>query len=356
MSNPTANAPGAAAIGAPVRARRRPVLIAAAILAASGALGFGVLQGLSGTAQPQAALAPLVLASDPVAAVSPATASLAARFGDGAEPVALQLMAEGETRPLALAEAVRLPDGTTHLVGWTSQGSLPVLRRDIRPAEEAALIEALDRHLPEGSTILAFPDLSRRLAAAVPARYPLAEAAEPIAVPVDWSGQAGAIAAQQAELLRQPVSAAAPSGPLAEFLAALLAEDVHGAARLRVLAGSGEAFVLIHLEDAFQIGQIGAHRPEILRMPVGGAEFSHDLARGVRRAAEAGGHAAWAVDSGPDGALRAHFLHDRAETATLLAQLLPFNTSRLGEVPGTRLVWQSGGYWLYRIEPVGAGE
>jgi hydroxylamine oxidation protein HaoB len=31
---------------------------------------------------------------------------------------------------------------------------------------------------------------------------------------------------------------------------------------------------------------------------------------------------------------------------------LPFNTSRLGEVPGMRLVWQGGGYWLYRIAPL----
>lgn len=356
MSNPAATAPGAAVIGATARPRRRPVLITAATLALSGALAFGAMQGLSGPAEPQAALAPLVLASDPGTTVSEATTSLAALFGSGAEPVALQLKAKGEPRPLALAEAVRLPDGMTHLVGWTSQGALPVLRRDIRPEEEAAVIDALDRHLPEGSTILAFPDLSRRLAAVVPAHYPLAKAAEPIAVPVDWSGLAGAIAAQQAEVLRQPVSGAAPSGPLAAFLEALLAEDVHGAARLRVLAGGGEAFVLIHLEDAFQIGQIGAHRPEILRMPVGDEAFSHDLARGMRRTAEADGHAAWALDREPDGALRAHFLHDRSETATLLAQLLPFNTSRLGEVPGTRLVWQSGGYWLYRIAPVSAGE
>ncbi|RMF38249.1 MAG: hypothetical protein D6754_07920 [Alphaproteobacteria bacterium] len=352
MSNPTATAPGAAVIGAPARARRHPFLIAGAILAASGALALGMPGGLPVLAEDQPAPAPLVLAPDPGKAVSEATASLAARFGEGAEAVALQLTAEGEPRPLALGEAVRLPDGTTHLVRWASQGALPILRRDIRPEEEAALIDALDRHLPAGSTILAFPDVSRRLAAVIPARFPLAEAAEPLAIPADWAGRAEAIAAQQAELLGQPVSSRAPAGALTAFLEALLAEDVHGAARLRVLAGAGEAFVLIHLEDAFQIGQIGAHRPEMVRMPVGGETFSHDLARGVRRTAEAGGHAAWALDRGPDGAVRAHFLHDRAETATLLAQLLPFNTSRLGEVPGTRLVWQSGGYWLYRIEQV----
>lgn len=346
----------AAILAAPTHPRRRLLILGAAILVAAAALSVAVLRGLPGARAPQAAaLAPLVLAEDTGRAVPEPVAALAARVGAGAEAVALRLSAEGEPRPLALAEGLRLPDGTLHLVGWTSQGALPVLRRDIRPEEEAALVEALARHLPEGSTILAFPDVSRRLAAAVAAEFPLAGAAEPLAVPADWSGRAGAIAAQQAELLRQPVAVAPEPGALADFLAALLAEDVSGAARLRVLAGGGEAFVLIHLEDAFQIGQIGAGRPEILRAPVGGTEFSHDLARSVRHKAEAGGHAAWAVDRGPDGALRAHFLHDRADTATLIAQLLPFNTSRLGEVPGLRLVWQSGGYWLYRIAPVEGG-
>lgn len=350
----TAAAP-LAARAAPSHARRRILVLGAGFAALAALASVAAIRGLPGpSAPPATAPSPLVLIPDPGRALPAAAADLAARFGAGAETVALRLVAEGEDRPLALAEAVRLPDGSAHLIGWTSQGALPILRRDIRPEEEAALLAALGRHLPEGSTILAFPDVSRRLAAAVAATFPLAEAPEPVAVPADWSGRAATIAAQQAEVLRQPVAAAPAEGPLAEFLAALLAEDVHGAARLRVLAGGGEAYVLIHLEDAFHLGQIGARRPTVVRSPLGGTEFSHDLARTVRRRAEAGGHAAWAVDRGPDGTLRAHFLPDRTETATLLAQMLPFNTSRLGEVPGLRLVWQSGGYWLYRILPVTA--
>jgi len=287
------------------------------------------------------------------AAVPPSAAAGALALRLGGTALVLDLRAAGEARPLARAEAARLADGATRLLGWEALTGAPLLRRDIRAAEDLALLEALERHLPTGGTILALPGVSRRLAALLgAASFPLAAAAEPLAMPAPWAGRGEDIAAAEARQWGGAASAGAEGAPLAGFLDALLAEDRIGAARMRVLAGPGEGFVLVHLEDAFQLGLLRPGRMAMVRRDLAAEGFSHDLAREARRWAATNGQAAWAVDRGPDGRLRGHFLTDAVETATLVVQLLPFNTSRLDMVPGLRLVWQKDGYWLYRIDAI----
>lgn len=293
----------------------------------------------------------LAYAFAPAETPSDAASQIAARLGESVVAEVLHLTAAGLDRPLARVEVARLPDDQVHLLSWRSLGALPLLRRDTIAAEELQLVEALVRHLPPGSTILAFPHLSARLSALVEARYPMMGEPEPLFVPPAWRNEAAAIATAESDVWSATATAGIADGPVAQFIDALLAEDVYGAARLRVLAGTGAAnvYVLVHLGDIFQIGLLHPGRLEITRREFVGEGFSHGLARDVRAAAQAGGHAAWAVDRSPEGRIRGHFLTDRAETATLIAQLLPFNTSRLDLVPGARLVWQGGGYHLYRL-------
>lgn len=270
----------------------------------------------------------------------------------GATPVVMELRAPGEDRALARAEAARIPDGRHLLLSWQPAVAGPMLRGEVRADEDKGLIEALRTHLPEGSVILAMPETSRRLAAFVTAEFPLAEAATPLLLPAQWQGAAEAAQVADAEVwgtLPAPDEAA-----IAPYLDALLAEDVNGAARLRVLAGAGDAYALVHLRDAFAMGLIRPDRFAMAQRSFVASEFSHDLAREAKTWGREEGHAAYAIDRDTQGRLRGHFLTEARETATLLAQLLPFNTARLGEVPGMRLVWQGGGYWLYRIAPVSA--
>lgn len=324
---------------------RRAVLAAggAAVLAA---LGFAIWGGIA----PAPPAAPVHAYHPVLAAPSAEARALAERLG-ATDPAVLELRAAGEGRPLARIEAGTTAEGGRVLLGWRSLGQVPILRRDIHPEEELRLIEALARHLPEGSAILAMPALSRRLAPAVAAAFPLEGAAEPLALPPPWRDAGAQVAADEAAQWG-PATASPPEGPVAAFLDALLAEDVSGAARLRVLAGMGEAYVLVHLEDAFHLGQLRTPRLAMARRGFASGSFSHDLAREARSWGQANGHAAWAVDRAPDGSLRGHYLTEAAETATLIAQLLPFNTSRIDQVAGLRLVWQAGGYWLYRLAPL----
>lgn len=245
-----------------------------------------------------------------------------------------------------------MPNGPARILDWRSSAPAPILRRDIRAGEDLRLVEALDKYLPSGSTILALPGVSRRLASLVSAEFPLATIPEPLTLPQPWADRGADVAAQETAQWGGPVEASSENEVLGAFLDALLAEDVNGAARLRILAGTGEAYVLVHLEDAFQLGQLRENRLEMNRRIFAAAGFSHDLAREARRWGQSNNFVAWAVDRTPDGNLRGNYLADATETATLIAQLLPFNTSRLDTVPGLHLVWQGGGYWLYRISPI----
>jgi hydroxylamine oxidation protein HaoB len=244
-----------------------------------------------------------------------------------------------------------LPDAGDVIVGWKSEVAEPVLRSDISETEELALITALNKHLPENSTILAMPAVSARLAHFVAADFPLAAAVgqETLRVPAPWAGQNDKIEALEVRWLADPGD---QTGVYAEFIDALLAEDVYGAARLQTLAGQNDSYVILHVRDVFDMG---VSLPE--RILVGLRDFpaagqAHDKARAVKDWANANGHAAYAVERREGGVIRAYFLADAKDKSTLVGQLLPFNTANIGEVAGTTLVYQTGGYWIYRLQPV----
>lgn len=285
---------------------------------------------------------------------SAAAAELALRLGGTA--AVLELLAEGENRPLAEAEVAVLPDGARRLLGWAALTPAPILRRDVRADEDLALIDALTAHLPPDAAVLAFPGLSRRLARLVDARLPLAAEPEALVMPQPWSGQGAAVAGTETAEWVEPAAEGLSEDPAQELTAglvdALLSTGAEGAARLKVMAGPGPAYVLVHIDDAYQLGLLRPGRMAMTRMLFSAKGFSHDLAREARRWGQENDKVAWAVARDADGRLRGHYLADAAEIPTLAAQLLPFNTSRIDEVPGLRLVWQREGYWLYRIDGI----
>lgn len=285
---------------------------------------------------------------------SAAAAELARRLGG--EAAVLELLAGGEKRPLARAEVALLPDGARHLLGWAALTPAPMLRRDVRADEDLALVDALAAHLPGDASVLAFPGLSRRLARLIDARLPLAAEPEPLVMPQPWSGQGAAVAGTETAEWAEPAAGGLSDDPAQALTVGLvdafLSPGAEGAARLKIMAGAGEAYVLVHIDDAFQLGLLRPGRMEMTRMLFSAKGFSHDLAREARRWGQENDKVAWAVARDADGRLRGHYLADAAEIPTLAAQLLPFNTSRIDEVPGLRLVWQREGYWLYRIDGI----
>lgn len=288
------------------------------------------------------------------AAGEPADVALALAGNiEGATARSIELRTIEHGKLLVTGQVLDLPGDEDILVGWTSEIGEPLLRSDISVEEEEKLVAALRKHLPEASTVYAMPALSRRLARMTAADFPLAAADDSatIRLPEPWTGARKAILA--AERKWRPGAADEDADKtFADFIEALGSEDKYGVAHIQVMARGAECYVVLHVRDAFDIG---VAQPDLLS--VGLRDFPssnnvHDVTRLVKGWVEKEGYAAYAVMPRDENAVRAYYLADVSDKSSLLGQLLPFNSARLGLVAGTSLVFQNGGYWVYRFSAV----
>jgi hydroxylamine oxidation protein HaoB len=261
-----------------------------------------------------------------------------------------------DTGKLLVSGEMLEQDGKPGLViGWKSEIGEPVLRSDISTEEEQKLAQALKAHLPAGSLVFAMPALSQRLAALVPARFPLAGADDSATLrsPDPWLGSKEAIA--ETEKQWRPAPDPKADEKFAAFLDALGAEDKYGVARLQVMADAQESYLILHVRDAFDIGVASPDRFSVGLRDFPGASDVHDVTKLVKTWVKDEGFAAYAVIPRDENAVRAYYLADTAGKSSLLGQLLPFNSAQIGQVLDATLVYQNGGYWVYRISAVRAG-
>lgn len=324
------------------------VVAGAAIVAV---IGGAEIIGAAHWATPAAADAPPPYVYEAVSdEASPEAAELAALV-PGASVATVALHPQEPDRAVATVEVVTLPDGNEVIVGWTVKAAEPVLRSDISSKEDLSLVTALRKHLPEGSTVIALPMLSARLAPFVPADFPLAgaEAQQALRLPAPWVGLDETVATIESRWLGDATSNADAFPTLID---ALLAEDIYGAARLQVLAGASDTYVVLHIRDIFDVGLNVPDRLHVALRDFPAAGLAHDKSRAVKEWALAQDHAAYAVERRPDGVVRAYYLHEPKDKSTLIGQLLPFDSAMIGQVAGTTLVFQTGGYWVYRLQRV----
>lgn len=330
-----------------LNARARSVLVACAgalMLVAGGLLAAYALQA-GGQPTPYVYTVSEAPVPEPVAALAGGI--------DGAAARTLELKLPREGRALATAHVLDHPQAGEILLGWESAIGEPLLRSDISAEEEGRLVVALREHLPAGALVLAMPSTSRRLGAMLDATFPLASADDraTLRLPPPWGNARDAVA----ETERRWATATDGDALFKEFVDAMVSEDRYGVARLQVMAGGREGYLLLHVRDAFDIGIAAPDRIAVgLRDFPGGAHV-HDMTRQVKAWVGEEGHAAYAVLPRGDNAIRAWFLAEAKDKSSLIGQLLPFNTARVGMTPGATLVFQHGGYWVYRVGPVTAG-
>ena len=305
----------------------------------------------------QASRQPLPYAYTTTKDEAPEAARQMAGMVEGAAAQAIELRSVDQGRLLASGQVLALPDGKDILVGWRSEVGEPLLRSDISADEEEKLVAALRKHLPADSTVYAMPALSRRLAAMTGAVYPLAAADDRATtrLPGPWTGARDAIleAEQRWHPAGKDDSTEKGAGKaFAEFLAALEAEDKYGVAHLQVLAGGKESYVILHVRDAFDIGVAAPDKLSVGLRDFPAAGNVHDVTKLVKKWVVDEDYAAYAVIQRDANAVRAYYLADERAKSSLLGQLLPFNSARLGQVAGATPVFQDGGYWVYRIDAV----
>jgi len=265
-----------------------------------------------------------------------------------------EVRTEGFKEPVAILHLGQRPSGEPVLLEWQNNTTEPVLTLGPSLAETKTLADMMSRHIPAGSLVLGWWDTSQRLRLLTGTEVLFDEnLARPILVPSAWRGKADAVEAIEREFWRVPTSTRTQEA-FDRYVEALLLDEVAGVAKLRELAGGREAYVVVHLFDAYKLGAL---RPD--RFGIGYKDFSgsgqlHGLVKHVKEWLAEHDYERYAVTP-PTGseATRVFFLTEAAQADTLMARMLPFNTSTPFEIEGLRLVYQHGGYWVYRLSANG---
>ncbi len=260
-----------------------------------------------------------------------------------------ELHMDGIDTPLALAQVARRGAGAPLVLDWDNRSGEPLLSVDMQVAELKALARAITQHTPDGALLLGWWDTSQALRL-LTGREALFDAhlGEPLILPSTWPERGRTIARYEREFWGVP-PAAAGLQRFRRFAEALSLPPAPGAAVLRELAGNREAYVVVHVSDLYKLGLM---RPE--RLGVAFKDFPvkgdlHGPIGFVKRWMSDNHYSAYAVHERSDSQARAYFLTDAHSGETLLAQMLPFTVSRPAMLQALQLVYQHGGYWVYRV-------
>jgi len=168
-------------------------------------------------------------------------------------------------------------------------------------------------------------------------------------MPSLWRTKRGAIEKYERSFWGAPASAEERQ-KFQRFADALVADPKEGVAMLQELTGGREAYIAVHLSDLYKLGLM---RPDRLGaaykdFPLRGGDV-HGLSGIVKRWQQDNNYVSYSVHGLAENMVRAYFLTDAKSGNTLLAQMLPFTTTNPLELQAVQLVYQQGGYWVYKI-------
>ena len=263
-----------------------------------------------------------------------------------------EVLVEGVDKPLAVAYLARRGDAPPVMLNWENRSGEPVVFLDGKLSELTVLATAIAKHVPKDAVVLAWWDTSRQIRLLTGYETVFSShLGEPLVMPSLWRARSGAIVKYEREFWRAPASAE-ESRKFQRFADALVADPKEGAAMLRELIGGHEAYIAVHLSDLYKLGLMRPERLDVAYkdFPLQGGDV-HGLSGMVKRWQADNKHTAYSVHGLSENVVRAYFLTGDKSGNTLLAQMLPFTTSNPVEFQALKLVYQQGGYWVYKIPP-----
>ena len=259
----------------------------------------------------------------------------------------------GVDKPLAEFHVAHTDKDLPIPLSWESKLAEPVLFMDVEPAAEQKVAQVMAKHVPKDAIIYSWWDNSRRLKLYNNLPVAFGESKpHSILVPRIWTYQAKTIQNNEESFWRGKINNAnAQTGDFADFHNALLMEPHAGVEALRKMAKGKRLFVALNLLDSYKIGGLSPNQFGIGYKDFPRSKQSHGLIKGVKSWIKENGYTAYSVYPMNENIIRIFFLTDQTSKYTLLASLLPFDSSKPGQTPGTTLVYQHRGYWIYEINP-----
>lgn len=266
---------------------------------------------------------------------------------------------DGVNEPIALATTARRGDAPPVLISWENRSSELLISMDSKLSELTALAGAINKYAAKDARILAWWDTSRQLRL-LAARDTLfnAHLGEPLIIPAPWQPRSDSIRQHEAQFWGAQ-GTTDEQRAFQRFADALVAAPEQGVGILRQLAGmtpadTREAYIVIHVTDLYKLGLM---RPDHLDLAYKNFPMEgnmHGMIGYLKNWVREHNFATYTLQSLSDSMVRGYFLRDPASSNTLIAQMLPFTTTQPLDFQALQLIYQQGGYWVYKIPPAGA--
>ena len=262
-----------------------------------------------------------------------------------------EVRVESLDKPIAVVYRASLGDANPVLLNWENLISEPVGFIDTNLSDLITVSTEIAKHVPKEAVVLAWWDTSRqvRLLAGCDTMF-TSHLGEPMISPSHWRERNQVIKKYEQQFwgASQPDE---ESRKFQRFADALAADSEKGAAMLRELAGAREAYVVVHVSDLYKLGLM---RPEHLDMAFKDFPLTgnvHGLAAQVKAWMANNGYDSYTLQSLSERMVRAYFIRESKNGKTLLSQMLPFMDRTPLELRALQVIYNHGGYWVYKIPP-----
>ncbi len=258
----------------------------------------------------------------------------------------VEISAPEEHRPVATGLVARDGERLVPLT-WRNTVTEPIFFANQSPADLAAVVAAIRKHVPAEAIVLAWWDLSRVIRLAAKRDAPLDDPqAHGLLTPAPWTDAAGP------ERARWGAGVDARSGEtFTRFIEALTMPEKEGAARLAHLASGRPCFIAVHISDIWKTATATPGKLSLAYKDFPSSGVSHGVIKSAKQ---------WMQDNRIDGGFaaeplggttRLHYFLRKGDSDVLIAKLLPFSTSNPAQLENFELVYQLKGYWIYRLIP-----
>jgi len=262
-----------------------------------------------------------------------------------------QYKVEAEGANDAIAELIIAQGETPVLMYWKNSTNEILYNLDRKPSELSQLASVLGKHTPKDALILSWWDTSRQINL-LTGRDTLFKnhLNEPLMIPSVWLEQSKAIESYENEFWGNKADTQ-EYAQFKRFSQALASPAETGIVQLRQLIGSErEAYLIVHVTDLYKLGLM---YPEEIGVAYQNFPLSgnmHGMINHMKVQLKENDFDTYTLQSIADEEIRVFFLTDEKSSQTLLARMLPFVEKEAPtELEVAQLVYQQGGYWVYKI-------
>jgi hydroxylamine oxidation protein HaoB len=259
-----------------------------------------------------------------------------------------ELRVSSVDKPIAIAYRA-MKRGVSVLLSWENLVSEPVGSMGGDLSELTTIARDIAKHVPKQAVILAWWDTSRQVGLLSERdTFFTSHLGQPLIAPSYWRDRVDAIN----EYERQFWGALGSSDEeqkFTQFVDALCSEASSGAAMLRQLVGSREAYIVVHPSDLYKLGLLRPDRIDIAFKDFPLTGNVHGLAGQVKAWMKANGYDTYTLQALSEKVVRAYFLNEGKNGKILLSQMLPLMNSTPLDFQALQLVHKHGGYWVYKI-------